>query len=93
LATPKLYNDWDEFFNEFINSHGVIESCPTNSLSGVMGSPAISFFIQPDGEIEFVATYDKLNSSYFRNFGAISPQRSIPNLVLILYIILFRISN
>ncbi len=64
---------------------GVIEACPTNSLSGIIGSPSVSFFIEPDGNIDFTCSYDKINFNYFRNISAITPQISIPNLVKIFF--------
>jgi IQ domain-containing protein H len=81
IITNKLYKSWDEFFEEFSRCKGVIESCPTGSLSGIIGNPCISFMIEPDGNLSEICSYDKLNVNYFRNFGLISPQQTIPNLV------------
>lgn len=81
IISNKLYKSWDEFFEEFCRCKGVIESCPTGSLSGIIGSPCISFMIEPDGTLNEICSYDKLNVNYFRNFGLISPQQTIPNLV------------
>jgi hypothetical protein len=68
---------------EYCQYGGVIEACPTNSLSGIIGSPNVSFLIEPDGGIDFICSYDKVNQNHFRNVSAITPQISIPNLVLI----------
>ncbi len=82
MITPNLYKNFKQFLKEFCENQGIIESCPTNSLSGITGSPAISMYIEPDGNVEFVGTYDKINHNYFRNLAALAPQTSIPNLVL-----------
>jgi len=36
--------------------------------------------IEPDGGLELLCTYDKVNYHNFRNIFGVSPQRSIPNL-------------
>ena len=71
-----LYKSWDEYFQEFIANRGVIEACPTTNPSNIIGSPAIPILIEPDGNIEHLPTYDKINLFSFRNIGAISPQRT-----------------
>ena len=37
-------------------------------------------FIEPDGTLELICTYDKVNYNNFRNIFGVSPQKSIPNL-------------
>lgn len=64
-----------------MKNHGIIESCPCPLLSGIMGSPCISMLIEPDGSLELIGTFDKLNYNYFKNISAISPQKSSINLV------------
>ena len=81
IATPNLYSDWDEYFEHFCKNSGIIEACPTPNLSGVISSPAISFLIEPDGNFNFLCSYDKINTNAFRNIAAVSPQQSIENLV------------
>ena len=81
LVTPNIYNNFKQFLDEFCEFQGIIESCPTNSLSGITGSPCISMFVEPDGNVELIGTYDKINHSYFRNVAALCPQSSVPNLV------------
>jgi len=80
IVCNKLYRSWEEYFEEFCLYGGVIEACPTNSLAGIVGSPSISFMVEPDGNIDFLCSYDKINLNYFRNISAITPQISIPNL-------------
>jgi hypothetical protein len=81
FATPGLFKNFKEFLKKFIEEKGVIESCPTNLISNISGSPCISMNIEPDGKLEFIGNYDKLNVNHFRNYINISPQRSLPNLV------------
>jgi len=81
MITPNLYTNFKAFLKLFCENQGIIESCPTNSLSGITGSPAISMFVEPDGNVELIGTYDKINLNFFRNIAALAPQSSIPNLV------------
>jgi hypothetical protein len=83
IVTQKLYEGWEDFFKHFCNNKGVIEACPTSSLTGIVGNPCVSIFIEPDGNVENLGTFDKINASHFKNFAAISPQKTIPNLVKI----------
>jgi len=68
-----------------LKNHGIIESCPSPLLSGIIGSPCISMIIEPDGSLELVGTFDKLNNNYFKNISAISPQKSSINLVILFF--------
>ena len=81
FAAPNLYKNFKEFLKKFIEEKGVIESCPTNMISNINGSPCISMNIEPDGKLELLGTYDKLNANYFRNYINISPQKSLNNFV------------
>ena len=81
ILANRIYTGWNEYYAEFLKNGGIIEACPTYSLSGIIGSPAIAFLIEPDGHVDTLCTYDKINSFSFRNFGAMSPQLSIPDLV------------
>ena len=76
LCANYLYKTWDEFFKDYLDNRGIIEPCPTYNPSSILGSPCIPIFIEPSGNIEHLPTYDKINLSYFRNIGAISPQMS-----------------
>ena len=81
IVTPRIYKGWNEYFLEFCNMGGIIEACPTFSLGLILGSPAVSMLIEPDGKIQTICVYDKINYSSFRNFGAVSPQYSFPEFV------------
>eukprot|EP00340_Litonotus_pictus_P012515 CAMPEP_0170539182 /NCGR_PEP_ID=MMETSP0209-20121228/103769_1 /TAXON_ID=665100 ORGANISM="Litonotus pictus, Strain P1" /NCGR_SAMPLE_ID=MMETSP0209 /ASSEMBLY_ACC=CAM_ASM_000301 /LENGTH=383 /DNA_ID=CAMNT_0010841043 /DNA_START=304 /DNA_END=1456 /DNA_ORIENTATION=- len=80
VVSKNIYKSGEEFISELIKSGGIIEACPTFLLSGIIGSPAISFFIEPDGNINQYISYDKVSANYFNTIAAISPQNSIPNL-------------
>ena len=77
IAGSLLYKSWEEFFQDFIAYRGVIEACPAHTPNLISGSPCLPIFIEPDGNISHLPTFDKVNLFNFRNFGAISPQRSI----------------
>ena len=76
ICANYLYKTWEEFFKDYLENRGIIEPCPTYNPSSILGSPCIPIFIEPSGNIEHMPTYDKINLSYFRNIGAISPQMS-----------------
>ena len=76
ICANYLYKNWDEFFKSYLENRGIIEPCPTYNPAIIVGSPCIPIFIEPSGNIEHMPTYDKVNLSYFRNIGAISPQSS-----------------
>ena len=76
ICANYLYKNWDEFFKAYLDNRGIIEPCPTYNPSNIIGSPCIPIFIEPSGNIEHMATYDKINLAYFRNIGGISPQTS-----------------
>ena len=76
ICASYLYKTWDEFFKAYLENRGIIEPCPTYNPANITGSPCIPIFIEPSGNIEHMPTYDKINLSYFRNIGAISPQAS-----------------
>lgn len=48
LAMNVLYTNWQEFLEQFCRVGGVIEAAPT-CMSHQLGSPSISFLIEPDG--------------------------------------------
>ncbi len=45
-----------------------------------MSSPAISFFIEPDGNIQLVGSYDRFSAKDYVNAGCFFPQTSLPNM-------------
>jgi hypothetical protein len=74
IVTSSIYSTWKEYFDEFKCNGGVIEACPTKTLSGISNSTAQSFLIEPDGTVEFLYSYEKLNYRGFRSIGSISPK-------------------
>lgn len=81
IVSKLIYHSGDEYLNEFVKRGGIIEACPTLNLSGITGSPAISFLIEPDGSIRNYISYDKISSRHFKSVCSITPQSSIVNLV------------
>jgi hypothetical protein len=60
---------------------GVIEAtpmCPPNSVA----SPSIAFFIEPDGNIELIGSFDKFAAKEHVNAGCFFPQTSLPQMNL-----------
>ncbi len=87
MATPKLYKNFKDFLKCYLKNNGIIESCPSHMLSGIIGSPSISMLIEPDGSLELIGTFDKINNNFFKNICAITPKQPIVNLVKNLYFI------
>ncbi len=81
ICTYHLYKNWEEYFKNFIEFHGVIEACPVYNPMTLLGSPCLPILIEPNGDIQFFATYDKINLLSFRSIGAISPQFSLPLII------------
>lgn len=52
-------------------------------LSGIIGSPCVSMFIEPNGSLELLGTYDKINLNYFKNVSSVAPQITSNILVFI----------
>ena len=77
IAYPTIYPTWNEYLKEYTKQKGIIESCPTFDLSGIMGSPSLPILIEPSGKIKVLPTYDKINVEFFKNIGCISPQKSL----------------
>lgn len=45
-----------------------------------MGSPSISFLIEPDGEVQLVGSMDRFAARDYLNAGCMYPQQSLPNM-------------
>lgn len=81
LAMPSLYKNWADYIKEFCKSGGLIEAqpnCPTSAIN----SPSVAFFIEPDGQIEVLGSFDRFTARPFVNGGCIYPQTSLPNINL-----------
>mmetsp|Transcript_36645 Transcript_36645/g.36256 ORF Transcript_36645/g.36256 Transcript_36645/m.36256 type:complete len:261 (+) Transcript_36645:953-1735(+) len=68
IACPSLFQSWGEYIQTFCESGGVIEAAPS-CLSNKIGSPSISFFIDPDGDIQIIGSFDKFHSREYINAG------------------------
>ncbi len=76
---PNLYSNWNEFITKFLNEKGIIECCPTKNLDGIMNNPCLSIFIEPNGRIRVLPSFEKINVDFFKNIASTSPQTSINN--------------
>lgn len=76
IVTSLLYKSWEDYYHDFLKYRGVIEACPTSHPNNIKGSPCIPILIKPNGSIESLPTFDKINCGLFRNVAAISPQRT-----------------
>lgn len=81
LAQPDLYRDWDEYIRQFCKVGGVIEATPMCSPAS-LASPSISFFVEPDGNIELIGSFDKFAAKEYVNAGCFFPQTSLPQMNL-----------
>ena len=57
IACPHLHQSWKEYITEFCKVGGVIEAAPV-CLSVKIGSPSVSFFIEPNGNILVLGSFD-----------------------------------
>ena len=78
-----FYHDWNEYLQNFLKHKGIIESCPTKGLDGIMGSPCIPFLIEPSGKINILPSFEKININYFKNIICTSPQNNLEKNTLI----------
>jgi len=79
---PNLFKTWNVYIKELCKNGGVIEARPNCKKSDI-SSPSISFFIEPNGSIEVIGSYDKIQINDYVNLGCIFPQKSLPNIVSI----------
>ena len=74
---PNLYKNWNQYLSHFLSQRGIIECCPTKGLSGIMGKPCIPIFIEPNGAIKVLPSYEKINVDNFKNALNTSPQKCL----------------
>ena len=72
LAMPSLFKNWDEYIQHFCRIGGVIEAAPMCQPSQ-LASPSIAFFVEPDGNIELIGSFDKFAAKEFCNAGCFFP--------------------
>ena len=80
ICADYLYKSWENYLFNFLKYRGIIEACPCYNPSNIVGSPCLPILIEPDGNIEYLPTYDKINLFSFRNIGAISPSDTLNNI-------------
>ncbi len=52
--------------------------CPPSNLA----SPSIAFFLEPDGNVELIGSFDKFAAKEYNNAGCFFPQTSLPQMNL-----------
>ena len=83
LAQPTLYTGgWEQYIAQFCRVGGVIECAPPLCALNQLNFPSVSFFIEPDGKVNLVASYDKFAGSEMVNAGCFFPQTSLPQIDL-----------
>ena len=83
FAYPNLYKNWNDYLSHFLSNRGIIECCPTEGLSGIMGKPCIPIIIEPNGAIKVLPSYERINIDNFKNIINTSPQRCLDDNELI----------
>ena len=68
----RLYATWNEFLTQFCKVGGVIEAAPT-CMNNQLGSPSISFLIEPNGSIILIGSFDKFSAREYVNAGCFFP--------------------
>ena len=74
-----LYSNWNEYIKKFLEEKGIIECCPTKNLEGIINNPCLPIFIEPNGKIRILPSFEKINVDYFKNIASTSPQTTINN--------------
>jgi hypothetical protein len=72
IAQPTLFRNWEEYITHFCRIGGVIEATPT-CPANLLASPSIAFFIEPDGNIELIGSFDKFAAKEYINAGCFFP--------------------
>lgn len=74
LAMPTLYKGgWDQFLARFCKNGGVIECAPPLCPLSQLNYPSVSFLIEPDGQVNLLGSFDKVQGNEFVNFGCFFP--------------------
>jgi len=77
MACPFLYRNYREYLDELLKQGGVIEGTPPNVKPEQIISTSVALFIEPSGEFQVKATYEKLCGAEFRNIGYLMPNRNV----------------
>lgn len=76
-----LYPTYKSYLHDFLTKGGIIEASPAfppNQIS----SPSIFFQIDPQGHVEVLGSFEKLQGPDYRNIACQFPQTSLPNMNL-----------
>lgn len=79
MIRTELFRDFQEYLDEFTRKGGMIEAAPSLTQKE-LGCPGISFLIEPNGQVNFLSTFEKINAGLMTPTGYEIPQRSLPNI-------------
>lgn len=82
MAQPSLFRSWEFYIKRFCKVGGVIEAAPLCSPAHI-SMPSIAFFIEPDGNVKLVGSFDRIEATTFVNAGCFFPQTSLPSMNLV----------
>ncbi len=77
---PTLFQNYQEYIEYFIRNNGIIEAGVHQKAEIGSTSPSLLIRIDPDGQINYLGSYDKIEGLDYVNFGSIFPQTSLKNL-------------
>ncbi|KAL4504491.1 hypothetical protein ABPG72_009937 [Tetrahymena utriculariae] len=72
-----LFNNYYEFLNRIIDTGCIIEAVPNQSI---IGSSQITLQIEPNGDIQYIASFDKIVMHDVITCGVTFPQKHLANL-------------
>lgn len=75
-AMPTLYKNWSHYLSKFTKWSGIIQSAPLTNKAYIT-YPAVAFMIEPDGQVNYVASCDYLHSTDYLNAACFFPQTSL----------------
>ena len=78
-AYSNLYKNFDEYLKIFLKYRGIIECCPTKNFNGIISHPNVPILIEPNGKINILPTFDKINVDNFKSIIYTSPQKFMDN--------------
>ncbi|KAL4456158.1 hypothetical protein ABPG74_014119 [Tetrahymena malaccensis] len=72
-----LFNNYYEFLNRIVDTGCIIEAVPNQNI---IGSSQITLQIEPNGEIQYIASFDKILMHDVITCGVTFPQKNLSNL-------------
>lgn len=76
MACQFLYRNYREFLDELFKQGGIIEGTPPNIRPEHACPTSVLLYIEPSGEYQINATYDRVTGPEYRNIGFLMPTRN-----------------